>query len=119
MAWFDKVKSTVTKTAKFTKEKSTELYDITRLSFAINELESKIDKIFKNIGMLVYRDYEGGAEFAEDIDMLLKDIDAKYEEIAAIKDELNKIKNVKVCPKCKKTNPTDANFCLSCGEKLK
>ena len=50
MEWFDKVKSTVTKTAKFTKDKSTELYDITRMSFSINELENKIDKLFKNIG---------------------------------------------------------------------
>lgn len=118
MEWFDKVKSTVTKTAKFTKDKSTELYDITRMSFSINELENKIDKLFKNIGMLVYRDYETGAEFSEDIDMLLKDIDAKYEEIAQIKEEINNIKNVSVCPSCKKTNPSDANFCLSCGEKL-
>ncbi|MBQ7951243.1 MAG: zinc ribbon domain-containing protein [Clostridia bacterium] len=119
MEWFDKVKSTVSKTAKYTKEKSTELYDITRLTFSINELETKIDKLFKNIGMLVYRDYEAGAEFSEDIDMMLKDIDAKYEEISAIKDEINSIKNVSLCPACKKTNPNDANFCLSCGEKLK
>ncbi len=119
MEWLEKVKSTVTKTAKYTKEKSTELYDITRLTFSINDLETKIDKLFKNIGMLVYRDYEAGAEFSEDIDMLLKDIDAKYEEINAIKEEINAIKNVSFCPACKKTNPNDANFCLACGEKLK
>lgn len=119
MEWFEKVKTTVTKTAKFTKEKSGELYDITRLSFAINDLETKIDKLFKNIGMLAYRDYENGGEFSEDIEMLLKEIDAKYEEISDIKDEINQIRKVCLCPKCGKSNPNEANFCLSCGEKLK
>ena len=76
MAWYEKAKDTVTKAARYTKTKSTELYDITRLSFSINEMETKIDKLFKNIGMLVYRDYEGGAEFSEDIDMLLKPMKA-------------------------------------------
>ncbi len=119
MEWFEKVKTTVTKTAQLTKEKSGELYEITRLSFAINDLETKIDKLFKNIGMLVYRDYENGAEFSEDIDMLLKDIDAKYQEVSDIKEQINQIKNVSVCSECGKTNPVDANFCLSCGKKLK
>ena len=119
MEWLEKVKSTATKTARIAKEKSGELYDVTRLSFAINELETKIEKLYKNIGMLVYRDYENGVEFSEDIVLLLQDIDSKYEEIVAIKEEINKIKNVEKCPKCQKTNPADANFCLSCGEKLK
>ena len=119
MAWYDKVRSTATKTAKYAKDKSTDLYDITRMSFAINEKENKIDKIFRNIGMLTYRDHENGAEFSEDIVLLLEDIDKKYEEIDALKAEINKIKNVEGCPECKKTNPNGANFCLSCGAKLK
>lgn len=119
MEWFEKVKSTVSKTAKFTKEKSSELYEITRLTFAISDLETKIDKLFKNIGMLAYRDHENGGEFSEDIEMLLQDIDTKFEDISSIKDEINRLKNVSSCPKCGKNNPNDANFCLSCGEKLK
>ena len=98
MAWFDKVKHTATKTAKIAKDKSTDLYEITRMSFAISEKESKIDKIFKNIGMLTYRDHENGVEFSEDIVLLLEDIDKKYEEIEALKAEINKIKNMEVCP---------------------
>ncbi len=119
MAWFDQVKSTATKTAKLAKEKSTDLYEITRMSFAINEKENKIDKIFKNIGMLTYRDYENGTEFSEDIVLLLEDIDKKYEEIEELKAEINKLKSAEVCPSCKKSNPTGANFCLACGTKLK
>ena len=119
MAWYDKVRSTATKTAKFAKDKSTDLYDITRMSFAINEKENRIDKLFKNIGMLTYRDYENGVEFSEDIALLMEEIDKRYEEIDELKVEINKIKNVEVCPECKKTNPNGANFCLSCGAKLK
>jgi ribosomal protein L40E len=118
MEWLDKIKDTATKTAQIAKEKSGELYEITKLSFTINELETKIDKLFKNTGMLIYRDYENGVELSEDIKMLMQEVDEKFAEIASIKDEINKIKNVSICPNCSKTNPNDANYCLSCGEKL-
>ena len=118
MEWFDKVKDTAAKTAKVAKEKSGEMVEIAKLSFSINELESKIDKLFKNAGMLTYREYENGAELAEDIALLMQDIDSKFKDIDALKSEINQLKNVSECPKCSKTNPTDANFCLHCGGSL-
>ena len=118
MEWFDVVKDTAAKTAKVAKEKSTELYEIAKLSFSINELETKIDKLFRNTGMLVYREYENGTELPEDIVILMQDIDSKFKDIEALKTEINQLKNVSSCPECSKTNPTDANFCLHCGKPL-
>ena len=118
MEWFDKVVDTAAKTAKIAKEKSGELYEITKLSFSINDLEAKIDKMFKNAGMLIYRDYENGIELSEDISLIMQDIDSKFNEIETIKETINTLKNVAVCPLCQKTNPNDANFCLHCGGKL-
>ena len=118
MEWFDKVKDTATKTAKVAKEKSTELYEIAKLSFSINELEAKIDKLFKNSGMLVYREYENGVELPEDILIMMQDIDSKFKDVEALKTEINQIKNVSACPECNRTNPNDANFCLHCGKPL-
>jgi ribosomal protein L40E len=119
MELFDNVKDTAIKTAKIVKEKSTELYEITKLSFGVNELEAKIDKQFKNAGMLIYRDYENDLAVSDDIKLILEDIDEKFKEIETIKEEINRIKNVSVCEGCGKTNPNDANFCLHCGNKIK
>ena len=119
MEWFEKVKDTASKTAKVAKEKSTEMVEIAKISFSINELEAKIEKLFKNAGMLTYREYENGAELAEDIALLMQDIDSKFKDIEALKAEINQLKNVSSCSKCSKSNPADANFCLSCGAPLK
>lgn len=118
MEWFEKVKDTAAKTAKMAKDKSGELYEITKLSISINECESKIDKLFKNAGILSYRDYENGAALSEDIVSILKDIDEKFKEIEELKAKINEIKSVSVCPKCNAANPKTANFCQNCGEIL-
>lgn len=122
MAWFEKavdiVKDTATKTAKIAKDKSGELYEITKLSMSISECENKIDKLFKNAGILAYRDYENGIELSEDIASLMKDVDEKFKEVEEMKAKINEIKSVSVCPKCETGNPKSANFCQNCGEIL-
>lgn len=122
MEWFEKVsdfaKDAATKTARIAKDKSGEIYEITKLSIAISEAESKIDKLFKNVGILTYRDYENGFELSEDITSLLKDVDDKFKEIETMKAKINEIKSVKTCPKCSASNAKSANFCQNCGEIL-
>lgn len=122
MEWFEKVsdfaKDAATKTARIAKDKSGEIYEITKLSIAISEAESKIDKLFKNVGILTYRDYENGFELSEDITALLKDVDGKFKEIEEMKAKINEIKSVKTCPKCNASNAKSANFCQNCGEIL-
>ena len=118
MAWFDVVKDTAAKTAKIAKSKSGELYEITKLSISINEIESKIDKLFKNVGILAYRDYENGAVVSEDIAEIIQDIDSKFREVEELKNKINELKSVSACPKCEATNPKGANFCQNCGEVL-
>ena len=118
MEWFDKVKDTAAKTAKMAKDKSNELYEITKLSISVNDCESKIDKLFKNAGILAYRDYENGAVMSEDIVSILKDVDEKFKENEELKAKINDIKSVEICPKCNTANPKNANFCQNCGETL-
>ena len=122
MEWLEKIsdiaKGAASKTAKIAKDKSGELYEITKLSIAISDAESKIDKLFKNVGILTYRDYENGIELSEDIKELLSSVDEKFKEIEEMKSKINEIKSVNTCPKCGATNPKGSNFCATCGESL-
>lgn len=122
MEWFEKVsdfaKDAASKTARIAKDKSGEIYEITKLSIAISDAESKIDKLFKNVGILTYRDYENGVELSDDIKDLLSDVDEKFKEIEDMKAKINEIKSVKSCPKCNTPNAKSANFCQNCGEIL-
>ena len=122
MEWFEKVsdfaKDAATKTAGIVKDKSGEIYEITKLSIAISDAESKIDKLFKNVGILTYRDYENGFELSDDITALLKDVDDKFKDIEVMKAKIGEIKSTKVCPKCNASNAKSANFCQNCGEIL-
>ena len=122
MEWFEKLsdfaKGAASKTAKIAKDKSGEIYEITKLSIAISEAENKIDKLFKNVGILTYRDYENGFDLSDDIKALLSDVDEKFKEIDEMKAKINEIKSVNACPKCNSTNPKGSNFCSNCGETL-
>lgn len=122
MEWLEKIsdfaKGAASKTAKIAKDKSGELYEITKLSIAISDAENKIDKLFKNVGILTYRDYENGIELSEDIKELLGGVDEKFKEIEEMKAKINEIKSVNTCPKCGATNPKGSNFCSNCGETL-
>ncbi len=118
MSWFNKVKDTATKATQIAKSKSNEIYEITKLNLSVNECEAKIDKMFKNAGILCYRDFENGVEISEDIKMIMEDVDKKYKEIEELKEKINEIKDVSQCPECHASNPAEAKFCNSCGKEL-
>lgn len=118
MSWFNKVKDTASKATQIAKSKSNEIYEVTKLNLSVNECEAKVEKMFKNAGVLCYRDFENGVEMSEDIKMIMEDIDKKYKEIEELKGKINEIKDVRQCPACSCNNPSDAKFCNSCGKEL-
>ncbi len=119
MSWFDKIKESASKATKIAKVKSGEIYEVTKLNLSVNECEAKIEKMFKNAGVLCYRDFESGVELSEDIKLIMEDIDNKYKEIEALKARINEIKSVLTCPSCGASNTNDAKFCNACGKNLK
>ena len=119
MSWFDKVKDTASRATKIAKTKSGEIYEITKLNFSVNEIEAKIEKMFKNAGVLCFRDYENGVEISEDIKLIMESIDEKYKEIEKIKSRISEIRSVTACPECGANNVSDAKFCNNCGALLK
>lgn len=118
MDWFESVKGNVKKTTEKAVAKSNELLEATKLRFSANEVESQIDELAKKLGQKLYSNYKAGAEINEEYLIYCQDIDNKNAALALLNEQISKTKNIKKCPRCGKENATEANYCISCGEKM-
>ena len=110
----------VSETAKAVAKKSGELIEVTKLNLSIYGEESKIEKLYCDIGKIVYEGFKKG----EDVDVINKELCESIDELVASKDAMKlkilELKNQAVCPKCGNTvDDSDENeFCPKCGEKV-
>lgn len=120
--FFDKVKGHAYKAkdeaAKFTKQvvgKTNNIIAQTKLSFALNETESKIKEIYSQIGKMVYDKYQDGESFEGDVlDNCLKISELKS-EANDLKEKIAELKEYNRCPECGEHNKKTASFCWKCG----
>ena len=82
------------------------------------ELNSEIESAYKNLGKMLYAVHSGVEIPSDSIDEALMDIDAKKEEIAALRESIQKAKSDAICPVCGKYIGKKAVFCSSCGTKI-
>lgn len=113
MDFFEKLGETISTKSKDVAKRAKEVAEVVSLNAKISTQEDIIKKTYAEIGQKYYEKnkvdsfHEFGAEF--DI------INHALEEIERLKDEIQTIKNTKVCPKCKEEVPTDSAFCSKCG----
>ena len=116
MEWFEQFKDTVKKTASVAYDKSEQLVEITKLKFAINGIKNETEKLYSELGKLCYKAAQGD-DTKEAGDEIIKAISEKLVALEALEAELMEVKNIKLCPKCKKPLPEKGSFCAFCGEK--
>lgn len=92
---------------------------IGKLSFAINETESKIKDEYAAIGKIVYDKYlEMGEPVCECVKAGCEAIDSLYAEKIALKEKKAELKESVTCPQCGEFNKKTAAYCSKCGSKL-
>jgi len=91
----------VTDTARVAAKKSSDMVEITKLNFSIGSEEDKIKKIYMQIGETVYRSFEKGEEVSGDLKELCEKVSDMKKNIEKMKQQILKIKGVKICPSCK------------------
>ncbi|MBR5587170.1 MAG: zinc-ribbon domain-containing protein [Clostridia bacterium] len=88
-------------------------------SLAIADKEAETNKIFRQLGALVYEAYK--AEIDVDADAVAEKcaaLDDCFAEIEALKEKVNDIKNSKTCPACGAKVKGEYKFCPVCGAKM-
>ncbi|MBQ7717802.1 MAG: zinc ribbon domain-containing protein [Clostridia bacterium] len=112
------IKETLGKAIKTGVDKSNEIVEITKLKFALSDIESDISKLMRDIGESVYEAYKENKEPDEEINANCALIAEKYEQAEEMRAKINELKKLTQCPKCGCAMDKDAQFCSKCGEKL-
>ncbi len=113
-----KAKDTAVGAGRSAGKAASQLVSQAKRNFRIMELNSEIESSYKNLGKMLYAVHNGVEIPADSIDEALMEIDAKKEEIDALRETIQKAKSEGVCPVCGKYVGKKAAFCSACGAKL-
>ena len=113
-----KAKDEVSKYSRLAAQKTSNLLEQTKLTFASNDAENKVVELMSQIGEYVYSEHVGGAEFPEEIEQKLAAIDALKEEIAELKNKVAELKEKTIGLVCGEYNDRENVFCAKCGSRL-
>ena len=116
MAFFDELGSKLTQTGKKTKEMASNLMDAAKVNNQLGDLNKEIQTLYTQLGELYYKTCGDAPDAA--LAELCAQVRAKEEAVAAARADLQRLKNVKVCPDCGHENQPNANFCAHCSAKL-
>ena len=109
MAFLDDLGAKLSKTGQKTMQKANELADITKLNMRTGELNKAVQELYAKVGEQYYALHRSQPE--EALAPLCGEIDAAMAEMDQIKADIQRIRQIKVCPSCGYENPSDASFC--------
>ena len=116
MGFFDKLSKKASETYQVTKEKATNLSEEIKLKGKVTELKEKIEKLYNEIGVIVYNEVKDGKDVSkEEVTAKCEEISEAKDDIEKIQDELLSLKNVRKCAKCGEQLDIEDSFCCKCG----
>lgn len=99
-------------------KKTDEVVTIEKQKFNIASLKSKREKDYADLGKIYYELVKDSTDLSDDARNLVDAISEKNEEIARLNEDIQSIKNKRVCPKCNANIDMNSTYCNNCGEKL-
>lgn len=97
---------------------SGELVEVTKINMEIRSKEEQIQKLYVELGKIMYKKYEEKTQLEDQLSQLCIQITAIEKESEALKAKLLAAKNIKACPACKAEVSASLEFCSSCGVKI-
>jgi len=101
--------------AKDVTKRSGKLVESTKLSAKIASEETKLKKLYSDLGEQVYKDYTSGQTFDGKYNQFFSDINLVLKEIEELKEDKADVKGVKTCNNCGAEIKQEAKFCTNCG----
>lgn len=99
-------------------KKTDEVVTTQKQKFSIASLESKREKDYADLGKIYFELVKKDTELSDETRNLVDAIIEKNEEIARLNEDIQNIKNKRICPKCNANIDMNSSYCNSCGEKL-
>lgn len=113
MAFFEKMSETLTVKGKGMADKAKELAEVNHLNGQINTQKNTAEKLYKEIGQLIYENREDWKSV--DIATQLEQLDSIQEKILELQEEILQVKGVRRCAGCGAEVNNDMAFCPKCG----
>ena len=113
---FESVGKTINDASQTVVSKSKELSDVSKLNSMISDEQKKVDGLYSLIGKKYFEVHPDSQEegFAE----MVSSIKTSLAQLENYKDELQRLRGVRMCPHCGAELSSSALFCSSCGNKL-
>jgi rubrerythrin len=90
----------------------------TKRGFQVFDLNNEVELLMREIGRMVYLTHTGAETDEAALEEKLAQIDEKYAQLAALKEEQEAAKTTVICPVCGKSCDKNDLYCRICGEKL-
>lgn len=117
MDFFNKLGKKASETYQATKEKASNLSDELKLRGKISDQKDIIEKLYKEIGKIVYEDVKDGKDVSRDaVVSKCDDISKAKDEIAKLETEILAVKKIKKCAECGTELDINAEYCSKCGK---
>ena len=116
MEFFNKLGKKASETYQVTKEKTVKFSNEVKLKGKIGDAKANINKVYKEIGELVYEQYKNNTDKKEDIELKCQVISNLYDEISKLETEILALNETKKCISCGEEIDSKADFCPKCGK---
>lgn len=113
-----KAKTEATKIGRQVYEKTNATIAVTKISFAINETDSKIKEMYESIGRIVYEKYLSQGEICDCVKDSCETIDELFKEKEVLLEKKAELKETVKCSDCGNYNKSGSSYCSKCGAKL-
>lgn len=117
MDFIDEVLQKAQKAGRFIADKADTAVDYVSLEYKALSLRSKLDSQYKELGRLYYKLSQTQAKDCGELQEISDSIRALLCELNAVEEDMRRYKNI--CPECRASNPSKAEYCSKCGTKLK
>ncbi len=120
MEFFEQIKNKTVDVAQTVAQKSGEAVEISKIKYAIFDLNNDIKKLYSEIGKLVYTEVADSAEYSEGVLMKCEIIRAKKAKIEALKAKADRVKrgSAYTCPECGRECGEAESGCPYCGSDM-
>lgn len=103
--------------AKAVSKRTSEATELMRLNSRISGIEADMEKLYTQIGRAYYA-MRGGEAESDTTGVLCDMVDSLKAQVASLKAESDRLRNVNRCPVCGAEQDAEASFCSNCGNKL-
>lgn len=99
-------------------KKTDEVVTLEKQKFSIASLKSKREKDYADLGKIYFELVKDATDLSDEARNLVDAIIEKNEEIVRLNENIQNIKNKRVCPECNANVDANSSYCNNCGVKL-